>query len=274
MTKRTKLVAVAAVSNVLGTINPLAEIIRRAHDAGAVVLVDGAQSVPHQPTDVQALDCDFLAFSGHKMLGPSGVGVLYGKRELLEAMPPFMGGGGMIAEVTLEGFEPLYLPGKFEAGTPPIVPAVALAAAIDYLNAVGLDAIAEHERRLTHRAHEVLEAVGGVRIIGPAPEHKARDRQLRVRVRTPHAHDVAQVLDRLRRGDPRRPPLRHAAAPAVRRVRHGPGELLLLQHAGRGRQARRGAGRREAGAVLGVYFSSTIPAPLTPPKSSLPCGRR
>ncbi len=118
--------AVTAVSNVLGTINPIAEIIRRAHDAGAVVLVDGAQSVPHQKTDVQALDCDFLAFSGHKMLGPSGVGVLYGKRELLEAMPPFLGGGGMIKEVTLEGFRPLFLPAKFEAGTPPIVPAVAL----------------------------------------------------------------------------------------------------------------------------------------------------
>ena len=113
LTKRTKLVAVAAVSNVLGTINPVAEIIRRAHDVGAVVLVDAAQSVPHQKTDVQALDCDFLAFSGHKMLGPSGVGVLYGKRELLEAMPPFMGGGGMIKEVTLEGFQAAaILPGE------------------------------------------------------------------------------------------------------------------------------------------------------------------
>ena len=125
--------AVAAVSNVLGTINPVAEIIRRAHAAGAVVLVDAAQSVPHQKTDVQALDGDFLAFSGHKMLGPSGVGVLYGKRELLEAMPPFLGGGSMIRRVTLDGFEPADLPAKFEAGTPPIVPAIGLGAAIDYL---------------------------------------------------------------------------------------------------------------------------------------------
>ena len=141
--------AVTAVSNVLGTINPVGEIIRRAHEAGAVVLVDGAQSVPHQTTDVAALDADFLAFSGHKMLGPSGVGVLYGKRELLEAMPPFLGGGSMIRRVTLEGFEPADLPAKFEAGTPPIVPAIGLGAAIDYLNRVGLEAIARHERRLT-----------------------------------------------------------------------------------------------------------------------------
>jgi cysteine desulfurase/selenocysteine lyase len=222
LTKRTKLVAVAAVSNVLGTINPLPEIIGRAHDAGAIVLVDAAQSAPHQPTDVQALDCDFLAFSGHKMLGPSGVGVLYGKRELLRAMPPFMGGGGMISEVTLEGFRPLYLPGKFEAGTPPIVPAVALGAAIDYLNSVGLEAIAAHERLLTQRAHEVLESVGGLRIIGPAPEpekgtgpicrngpegashkldlspfpgHKAGIVSFVFASGKPHPHDMAQILD-------------------------------------------------------------------------------
>ena len=196
LTKRTKLVSVTAVSNVLGTINPIAEIIGRAHDVGAIVLVDGAQSVPHMKIDVQALDVDFLAFSGHKMLGPSGVGVLYGKRELLEAMPPFLGGGGMIKEVTLEGFRPLFLPGKFEAGTPPIVPAVALGAAIDYLNAVGLEAIEEHEHRLTRRAHEVLEAVGGIRIIGPAPEHKSGIVSFVFDSGRPHAHDVAQVLDR------------------------------------------------------------------------------
>ncbi|MCE5267425.1 MAG: cysteine desulfurase [Planctomycetaceae bacterium] len=196
LTKRTRLVAVSAVSNVLGTINPVREIIRRAHDAGAVVLVDAAQSAPHQPTDVQAMDCDFLAFSGHKMLGPSGVGVLYGKRDLLEAMPPFMGGGGMISEVTLEGFRPLYLPGKFEAGTPPIVPAVALSAAIDYLGAVGLEAIAAHERLLTQRTHEVLESVGGLRIIGPAPEHKAGIVSFVFASGRPSGHDVAQFLDR------------------------------------------------------------------------------
>ncbi len=161
-----------------------------------MVLIDGAQSVPHQKTDVQALDCDFLAFSGHKMLGPSGVGVLYGKRELLDAMPPFLGGGGMIKEVTLAGFRPLFLPGKFEAGTPPIVPAVALGAAIDYLNAIGMEAVQEHERRLTERAHEVLEAIGGVRIIGPAPAYKGGIVSFVFDSGRPHAHDVAQVLDR------------------------------------------------------------------------------
>ncbi len=196
LTKRTKIVAVTAVSNVLGTINPIDEIIQRAHEVGALVLVDGAQSVPHMKIDVQALDVDFLAFSGHKMLGPSGVGVLYGKRELLDAMPPFLGGGGMIKEVTLEGFRPGYLPCKFEAGTPPIVPAIALGTAIDYLNAVGLDQIAAHEHRLTVRAHEVLDAVDGVRIIGPAPAYKTGIVSFVFSSGRPHAHDVAQVLDR------------------------------------------------------------------------------
>ena len=175
----------------------MTEIIRRAHDVGAVVLVDGAQSVPHMKIDVQALDVDFLAFSGHKMLGAFGHWrALWETRELLDAMPPFMGGGGMIKEVTLDGFKPLFLPGKFEAGTPPIVPAVALGAAIDYLNAVGMDAIAEHEHLLTRRAHEVLEAVGGIRIIGPAPQHKAGIVSFVFETGKPHAHDVAQVLDR------------------------------------------------------------------------------
>ena len=148
LTERTRLVAFTAISNVLGTINPVAEIIRRAHQAGALTLVDGAQSVPHEKTDVQALDCDFLVFSGHKMLGPSGVGVLYGKRDLLEATPPFLGGGSMIRRVLLDRFEPGDLPAKFEAGTPPIVPAIGLGAAIDYLNRIGMEAIARHERLL------------------------------------------------------------------------------------------------------------------------------
>ena len=194
LTERTRLVAVTAVSNVLGTINPVDQIVRRAHEAGAVVLIDGAQSVPHQPVDVTALDCDFLAFSGHKMLGPSGVGVLYGKRELLEAMPPFLGGGSMIRSVALEGFEPGELPQKFEAGTPPIVPAVGLGAAIDYLNALGLEAVHEHERLLTRRAHQVLSAVEGVRIVGPGPEHTGGI--VSFTVEGVHAHDVAQLLDR------------------------------------------------------------------------------
>jgi cysteine desulfurase/selenocysteine lyase len=194
LTGQTCLVAVTAVSNVLGTINPVAEIISRAHRVGAVVLIDGAQSVPHQKTDVQALGVDFLAFSGHKMLGPSGVGVLYGRRELLEAMPPFLGGGSMIRRVELDNFQPGDLPHKFEAGTPPIVPAIGLGAAVDYLGAVGLEAVGRHERRLTERAHEVLGAVEGVRILGPPPGRKAGIVSFTLdRI---HAHDVAQVLDR------------------------------------------------------------------------------
>ncbi len=194
LTERTKLVAVTAVSNVLGTINPLKKIIRRAHDAGALVLVDAAQSVPHAKTDVQDLGADFVAFSGHKMLGPSGVGILYGRESLLDSMPPFLGGGSMIRRVKLEGFEPADLPAKFEAGTPPIVSAIGLGAAIDYLTEIGLDRISQHERILATRAHELLEEVGGAQFLGPSPDKKAgivsfvMDR--------PHAHDVAQLLDR------------------------------------------------------------------------------
>ena len=194
LTERTKLVAVTALSNVLGTINPIHEIVRRAHDAGAVVLVDAAQHVPHVATDVQKLDVDFLAFSGHKMLGPSGVGVLYGRRELLEAMPPFLGGGNMINEVMLDHFTPAELPAKFEAGTPPIVPVIAMTAAIDYLEKVGLEAIHQHEQMLTRRAHDVLEAVGGVRILGPDPKEKAGI--VSFTLEGIHPHDISEVLDR------------------------------------------------------------------------------
>jgi cysteine desulfurase / selenocysteine lyase len=140
------------------------------------------------------LDCDFLAFSGHKMLGPSGVGVLYGRRELLEAMPPFLGGGSMIRRVKLDTFEAGDLPAKFEAGTPPIVPAIGLGAAIDYLQEVGLDAIHRYECALTQRAHEVLAGVAGIRIFGPAPEHKTGI--VSFTLERIHAHDIAQLLDR------------------------------------------------------------------------------
>jgi len=194
LTERTRLVAVAAVSNVLGTINPIDEIVRRAHAAGAIVLVDAAQSVPHALTNVKSSGVDFLAFSGHKMLGPSGVGVLYGRRELLEGMPPFLGGGSMIRRVRLDGFEPADLPDKFEAGTPPIVPAIGLGAAIDYLNQVGMEAIHAHEQALTLRAHEVLRSVGGVRFLGPSPEKKAGI--VSFVLERIHAHDIAQLLDR------------------------------------------------------------------------------
>ncbi len=194
LTARTRLVAVTGVSNVLGTVNPIEQIIARAHAAGALVLVDGAQSVPHQPTDVQALGMDFLAFSGHKMLGPSGVGVLYGKRDLLEQMPPFLGGGSMIRRVRLDGFEPADLPAKFEAGTPPIVPAIGLGAAIDYLQRVGLENIGRHERILTERTHAIFAAIDGLRIFGPAPQAKAGI--VSFTMDGAHPHDIAQLLDR------------------------------------------------------------------------------
>lgn len=192
--ERTKVVAVAAVSNVLGTINPIEEIVRRAHSAGALVLVDAAQSAAHMPTDVQAWNADFVAISGHKMLAPSGVGVLWSRRELLDAMPPFLGGGNMIRRVKLDNFEPADLPAKFEAGTPPIVPAIGLGAAIAYLNRIGLDKIHAYEEILTRRAHDVLAEVGGVRILGPRPEKKAGI--VSFTVEGVHAHDVAQLLDR------------------------------------------------------------------------------
>jgi cysteine desulfurase/selenocysteine lyase len=193
LTERTKLVAVASVSNVLGTINPVAEIARRAHAAGALVLVDAAQSVPHLPTNVQEMGADFLAFSGHKMLGPSGIGVLYGREALLDAMPPFLGGGSMINRVWPDRFTPAELPAKFEAGTPPIAPAIALGAAIDYLTLIGLDAVQRHEHELVRYAYERLREIDGLVILGPSPDQRAG--LVSFTLPQPHAHDVAQLLD-------------------------------------------------------------------------------
>ncbi len=193
LSERTKLVAVASVSNTLGTINPIAEMIPAAHAVGALVLVDAAQSVPHVPTDVTAWDVDFLAFSGHKMLGPTGVGVLFGKEALLDAMPPFLGGGSMINEVRLDSFTPAELPAKFEAGTPPIAPAIAMSAAIEYLENIGLDAIHRHEQVLTQYAYDQLSQVEGLRILGPAPEFRAG--LISFAFEKIHAHEFAQVLN-------------------------------------------------------------------------------
>lgn len=188
-----KLVSFTHMSNVLGTINPAAEMIALAHAAGALVLLDGAQSVPHFKVDVQALDVDFLAFSAHKMAGPTGIGALYGKQSLLEAMPPFMGGGDMIKEVKLRSFRPNELPYKFEAGTPAIAEAVGFGAAAEYLSGIGMDAIAAHEHAITAYALERLEEIPGLKLFGPAIQHKGGVAAFTLE--GIHPHDVAQILD-------------------------------------------------------------------------------
>lgn len=188
-----KLFAFVATSNTLGTEFSIERWTRLAHQHGALVLVDAAQAVPHRPVDVQALDVDFLAFSGHKVCGPTGIGVLYGKEALLEAMPPFLGGGGMIHRVTTSGFEPAQLPEKFEAGTPPIVEAIGLGAALLYVNDVGLEEIHAYETSLCRLADERLREIEGVRVIGPTADKKAGI--VSFVVEGVHAHDVSQWLD-------------------------------------------------------------------------------
>ncbi|HVU12488.1 MAG TPA: cysteine desulfurase [Phototrophicaceae bacterium] len=188
-----RLVTVMQVSNVLGTINPVVEIGRQAHAAGALFLVDGAQSTPHMTVDVQVIDADFFAFSGHKMLGPTGVGVLYGKRDLLEAMPPWMGGGDMISTVKLSGSTWNDLPYKFEAGTPMIAEAIGLGYALDYLTAFGMDRIHAHEREIIAYALDRLAEVPGVHVLGPEADKKGAVAAFHVD--GIHAHDVAQILD-------------------------------------------------------------------------------
>ena len=193
LSRSPKLISFTHMSNVLGTINPAAEIIRLAHEAGAVTLVDAAQSVPHLNVDVQALDADFLAFSAHKMCGPTGIGILYGKMDLLEAMPPFLGGGDMIKEVKLRSYRPNTLPYKFEAGTPAIAEAVGFGAAVDYLSSLGMDAIAAHEHEITEYALERLEEVPGVKLFGPDADQKGGVAAFTLD--GVHPHDVAQILD-------------------------------------------------------------------------------
>ena len=230
---RTKLLCMAHVSNSLGTINPVEELGARARDVGAAVLIDGAQSVPHQPVDVNELDCDFLAFSGHKMLGPTGIGVLYVKRDVLEEMEPFMTGGEMVLEVWYDRATWNDLPMRFEAGTPNIADAIALGAAVDYLQDLGMETVREHEAQLTDYAPESVPGAGGT---GPvrAPRRGAERR-----------HHIVPLLGR----PPARPwhlpgpggdchtdgpPLHYATDAHPRRSRNGQGQLLHLQHRGRG----------------------------------------
>ena len=211
LTDRTRVVAFTHMSNVLGTVNPVAEITAQAHAAGAVVLVDGCQSVVHQPIDVKALDVDFFVFSAHKLYGPTGIGALYGKAERLAALPPYQGGGEMIGTVSLDAISYADPPHRFEAGTPPILEAIGLGAAIDWLETLDRRAIAAHEHRLYDRVREGLAGANWLKVIGEAPGKGAI---LAFTVEGAHAHDVAQILDRygvaVRAGT-------HCAEPLMRR---------------------------------------------------------
>lgn len=212
LTERTRVVSVAHVSNVLGTVNPVAEIARRAHEAGALVVVDGAQGAPHLPVDVQALGCDAYAFSGHKMCGPTGSGALWARLDLLDAMPPYHGGGEMIATVTTEGATYKQPPHKFEAGTPPIAGAIGLGTAVDFLTGVGPEAIHAHEAELTAYALEGVAELPGARIYGP---REGRAGVVSFTLADVHPHDVATILDQegiaIRAGH-------HCAQPLMRRL--------------------------------------------------------
>jgi cysteine desulfurase/selenocysteine lyase len=194
--ERTKIVSVVHMSNVLGTINDVSGIVARAHEVGALVMLDCSQSVPHLPVDVRALGADFIAFTGHKMLGPTGIGVLWGRYSLLAEMPPFLAGGSMIETVTMGGTTYAAPPARFEAGTPPIAEAVGLGAAVDYLSALGMEAVHQHEQDITAYALKALTDVPGVRVFGPAtPE--GRGGTLSFALDGVHPHDVGQVLDAL-----------------------------------------------------------------------------
>ncbi len=209
-----KLIAVAHISNVLGTVNPIADIVRLAHDAGAIAVVDGAQAAPKLPLDLAALGADFYGFTGHKLYGPTGVGVLYGRSEVLEAMPPYEGGGSMIRKVTKERITWANVPARFEAGTPPIAEAIGLAAAVEWLEGVGLDAAHAHEAELGAYALERLADVPGLRVFGP-PAGDDRVGIVSLEMEGVHAHDVSEILDRhaiaVRAGH-------HCAQPLMRRL--------------------------------------------------------
>jgi cysteine desulfurase / selenocysteine lyase len=194
ITERTKVVSLTWVSNVLGTVNPVAEIARRAHEVGALVLVDAAQAVPQMPVDVQAADVDFLVFTGHKVTGPTGIGVLWGRRSVLEQLPPFLGGGEMIETVTMERSTYAGIPRRFEAGTPPIVESVGLGAAVDYLSAIGMENVRAHEEAITAYALQGLSTVKGLTVLGPQQADQ-RGGAIAFEIDGIHPHDVSQVLD-------------------------------------------------------------------------------
>lgn len=214
LTPKVKMVGVVHVSNVLGTINPVEEIARAAHEAGALCLVDAAQSVPHMPVDVDAIGCDFLVVTGHKLLGPTGIGCLVGTTEILNAMEPFLGGGEMIADVTTEGFSWREIPHKFEAGTPPIAEAVGLAAAVGYLEGLGMQNVRDHEIDLTTYGLEALAEVDSLTVYGPS-DPKRRGCPISFALPDLHPHDIAQLVDRdgvaVRAGH-------HCAKPLMRRL--------------------------------------------------------
>ncbi|BCY18793.1 MAG: cysteine desulfurase [Chloroflexi bacterium] len=191
LNKKPKVVSFTHMSNVLGTITPAKRITELAHQAGALVVIDGAQSVPHLPVDITDIDADFLAFSAHKMCGPTGIGALYGKLDILNAMPPFLGGGDMIRKVTFEGFTTSDVPAKFEAGTPAIAEAIGFGAAVDYLNSIGMEEIARHEQEIAKYGLEQLEA-SGIKVIGP---RESRGGVLSFVMDEIHPHDIAQILD-------------------------------------------------------------------------------
>ncbi|QDE81118.1 cysteine desulfurase [Myxococcus xanthus] len=220
LTERTRILAVTHVSNALGTVAPVKELTRRAHAKGIPVLVDGAQAVTHFPVDVQDLGCDFYAFSGHKMFGPTGIGVLYGRKELLEAMPPYQGGGDMILSVTMEKVTYNRVPYRFEAGTPNLEGAVGLAAAIRYLEALGMENVAAHDRELLAYATQALESVPGLRMVGTAREKSG---VLSFMLGDVHPHDVGTILDRegicIRTGHHcAQPVMQHFKVPATSRA--------------------------------------------------------
>jgi cysteine desulfurase / selenocysteine lyase len=196
ITERTKVVSLVWVSNMLGTVNPVGEIARRAHEVGALVVVDASQAVPQMPVDVVGLGADLVAFTGHKMVGPTGIGVLWGRTEVLEDLPPFLGGGEMIETVTMERSTFAKPPAKFEAGTPPIAQAIGLGAAVDYLSSIGMHNIAAHERDITAYALEQLTAIDGLTVLGPT-EPVDRGGAISFEIDGIHPHDVSQVLDSL-----------------------------------------------------------------------------